>query len=35
MDCGAGICLEKIHAIRPDLDKEKVFAALKNQVAGI
>jgi len=35
MDYGASICLEKIHTMRPDLDKEKVFPALKNRVAGI
>ncbi|MCJ7806556.1 MAG: UDP-N-acetylmuramyl peptide synthase, partial [Clostridia bacterium] len=35
MDYGAGICLEQIHQQRPDLAKEKVFAALKNRVAGI
>ncbi len=35
MDYGAGICLEQIHQQRPDLAKEKVFAALKNRIAGI
>ncbi len=35
MDYGAGICLEQIHRLKPHLDKEKVFAALKNRVAGI
>jgi UDP-N-acetylmuramoyl-L-alanyl-D-glutamate--2,6-diaminopimelate ligase len=35
MDYGAGICLEQIHLLRPDLPAEKVFAALKNRVAGI
>lgn len=35
MDYGAGICLEQIHSLRPDLPPEKVFAALKNRVAGI
>ena len=35
MDYGAGICLEQIHQQRPDLAKEKIFAALKNRVAGI
>ncbi len=35
MDYGAGICLEIIHSARPELDKEKLFAALKNRVAGI
>lgn len=35
MDYGAGICLENIHHLKPHLSKDKVFAALKNRVAGI
>jgi len=35
MDYGASICLEQIHRLKPHLDKEKVFAALKNRVAGV
>ena len=35
MDYGASVCLEQISALLPDLPKEKVFAALKNRVAGI
>jgi len=35
MDYGASVCLEQIHRQRPHLDKEKVFAALKNRVAGV
>ena len=35
MDYGAGICLEQIHRLRPDLPQDIVFAALKNRVAGI
>ena len=35
MDYGAGICLEMIHRRHPHLDREEVFRALKNRVAGI
>ncbi len=35
MDYGASLCLEEIHRSRPDLPQSKVFAALKNRVAGI
>ncbi len=35
MDYGASVCLEQIHLLRPDLAKEKVFAALKYRVAGV
>ncbi len=35
MDYGAGICLEMIHRRYPTLDREKVFQALQNRVAGI
>jgi UDP-N-acetylmuramoyl-L-alanyl-D-glutamate--2,6-diaminopimelate ligase len=35
MDYGAGICLEQIRQLKPDLPAEKIFAALKNRVAGI
>lgn len=35
MDYGASICLEQIHRLKPHLDREKVFAALKKRVAGI
>ncbi len=35
MDYGASICLEQIHRLKPHLDNEKVFAALKNRVAGV
>ncbi len=35
MDYGAGICLKQIRQLRPELPDEKVFAALKNRVAGI
>lgn len=35
MDYGAGICLEMIHQRYPHLDREKVFQALQNRVAGI
>lgn len=35
MDYGASLCLEQIHRQRPDLPREKVFAALKNRVAGV
>jgi len=35
MDYGAGLCLEQIYRLKPHLKKEKVFAALKNRVAGI
>ncbi len=35
MDYGAKICLEQIHRLRPSLPEEKVFAALKNRVAGV
>ena len=35
MDYGAGICLEMIHRRYPHLDREKVFQALQNRVAGI
>ncbi|MFO7951947.1 MAG: UDP-N-acetylmuramyl-tripeptide synthetase [Bacillota bacterium] len=35
MDYGAAICLEQIHRLKPHLDKDKVFAALKNRVAGV
>lgn len=35
MDYGAGICLEMIHRRYPHLDREEVFRALKNRVAGI
>ncbi|MDW7739972.1 MAG: UDP-N-acetylmuramyl-tripeptide synthetase [Bacillota bacterium] len=35
MDYGASVCLNQIHQLRPDLPELKVFAALKNRVAGI
>lgn len=35
MDYGASVCLGQIHALKPDLPKEKVFFALKNRVAGV
>lgn len=35
MDYGAGICLEMIHQRYPHLDREKVFQALRNRVAGV
>ncbi len=35
MDYGASVCLEQIHHLKPHLDKAKVFAALKNRVAGV
>ncbi len=35
MDYGASVCLEQIHLLKPHLAKEKVFAALKNRVAGV
>ncbi len=35
MDYGAGICLEQIHRLRPELPQDKIFAALKNRVAGV
>ncbi len=35
MDYGASICLGQIKELRPDLPESKVFAALKNRVAGI
>ncbi len=35
MDYGASICLEQIRRSRPDLPKSKIFAALKNRVAGV
>ncbi len=35
MDYGAKICLEEIHRLNPHLEKEKIFAALNNRVAGI
>lgn len=35
MDYGATVCLKKIRKLRPDLPAEKIFAALKNRVAGI
>ncbi len=35
MDYGASICLEQIHGSRPDLPRAKIFAALKNRVAGV
>ncbi len=35
MDYGASICLEQIHRLKPHLAKEKIFAALKNRVAGV
>lgn len=35
MDYGASVCLDLIHRRRPDLPRAKVFAALKNRVAGI
>jgi len=35
MDYGASICLDQLHHLKPHLDKDKVFAALKNRVAGI
>ena len=35
MDYGAGICLELIHRRYPHLDREEVFRALQNRVAGI
>ncbi len=35
MDFGATVCLEQISTLLPDLPKEKIFAALKNRVAGI
>ncbi len=35
MDYGAKICLDQIHHLKPDLPEEKVFAALKNRVAGL
>lgn len=35
MDYGASVCLEQISALRPDLPKNNIFAALKNRVAGI
>ncbi len=35
MDHGARICLEQLHDSRPELEKEKVFEALKNRVAGL
>ncbi len=35
MDYGASLCLEQIHRLKPHLDKETVFAALKNRVAGV
>lgn len=35
MDYGAATCLEQIYRMKPHLDKERVFAALKNRVAGV
>ena len=35
MDYGAGICLEMIHRRYPHLDRDEVFQALQNRVAGI
>ena len=35
MDYGASICLGQIREIRPDLPESKIFAALKNRVAGV
>jgi UDP-N-acetylmuramoyl-L-alanyl-D-glutamate--2,6-diaminopimelate ligase len=35
MDYGATVCLEQISIMLPDLPKEKIYAALKNRVAGI
>lgn len=35
MDYGATVCLKQIQKLRPDLPAEKIFAALKNRVAGI
>ncbi len=35
MDYGASVCLAQIHKLKPDLPKAKVFAALKNRVAGV
>lgn len=35
MDYGASVCLEQIHHLRPELPPDKVFAALKNRVAGV
>lgn len=35
MDYGASVCLKQIAALHPDLPPEKVFAALKNRVAGL
>lgn len=35
MDYGASICLGQIKERRPDLPESKIFAALKNRVAGI
>jgi len=35
MDYGATVCLNQIAALYPHLDKELVFKALKNRVAGI
>ncbi len=35
MDYGATVCLKQIQKLRPDLPAEKVFASLKNRVAGI
>ncbi len=35
MDYGASVCLEQISKLRPDLPQDRVFAALKNRVAGV
>jgi UDP-N-acetylmuramoyl-L-alanyl-D-glutamate--2,6-diaminopimelate ligase len=35
MDYGAAVCLEQISVLYPALPQDKVFAALKNRVAGI
>ncbi len=35
MDYGASVCLGQLHKARPDLPEAKVFAALKNRVAGV
>ncbi len=35
MDYGASVCLGQICLSRPDLPESKVFAALKNRVAGV
>ncbi len=35
MDYGASICLKQVHTLKPHLNEDEVFGALKNRIAGV